>query len=119
MRYVRSAMVCGAARISTHTTSLLDFTGHWCRIDFEPGHIIGDDEPHVLIFGPNRLRWVRKAGICKRTKCDAREFRRTTWLPIDVRSTANAEVKLDGEAARRSTFEAISSPALTLSMSRC
>lgn len=81
-------------------------------IDCELGHIVWNDEPDVLVFRPNRLRWLRKLGICKCAKCDANEFRHTAWLPIDVRSTANAEVKLDGEAARRSTLEAIGSPAL-------
>jgi hypothetical protein len=66
----------------------------------------------VFVCSPNRLRRLRKLGICEGAKCDANEFWHTAWFPTDVRSAANAEVKLDGKATRRIAFEAISSPTL-------
>jgi hypothetical protein len=66
----------------------------------------------VLFSSPNRLRRLRKLWICKCAKCDANDFWPTARLPIDVRSTPNAEVKLDGEAARRRAFVAVRNPAL-------
>ena len=84
--------------------------GHW--VNFELGHVVWNDQPGVFVSSPNRLRWLREFRICKGAKCDTDDVRHTAGFPIDVRSTANAEVKLDGEAARRIAFEAVSYAAL-------
>jgi hypothetical protein len=66
----------------------------------------------MFVSSPNRLRWLRELGICKGAKCDADAVLHTAGFPIDVRPTANAEVKFDGEAARRIAFEAVCNSAL-------
>ena len=66
----------------------------------------------MLVSRPNRLRWLREFGICKGAKCDADDVRHAAGFPIDVRPTANAEVKPDGETARRIAFEAVNNAAL-------
>jgi len=83
-----------------------------CWIDFELGHIVWNGQPDMFVSSPNRLRWLRELGICKGAKCDADDVRHTAGFPIDVRPTANAEVKPDGEPARRIAFEAVSNTAL-------